>query len=195
MGTGQQGLSLADVKTIMDMAKGEKGTDPQLTAILSRLNDRLDTIERERKHVDEKPRSWVVVNADGTVQRINSDEPIVIRPPAPANTGKSIEEIKEENRHAEVLEAQKTEREYKEKIAGVVAELPERIGAGLGGRMLEQEESSAPAARTSSVQLEHLKCTGEIEGKPCGFDIPIPPGATTKITCPKCGTIYERESK
>ena len=192
---GQQGLNIGDIKTIMDMMKGQNSTDPQLTATLNRLNDRLENIERERKPADEKPRSWVIVNADGTVQRINSDEPIVIRPPVPANTGKSIEEIKEENRHAEVLEAQKTEREYKEKIAGVVAELPERIGAGLGGRMLEQEESSGPAAKTSTVQLEHWKCKAEIEGKPCGFDILIPPGATTEITCPKCGTIYGREPK
>jgi predicted RNA-binding Zn-ribbon protein involved in translation (DUF1610 family) len=195
---GQQGLTMADVKTIFDLAKSEKGTDSDLKEILHKMDDRLTRIE-QAKPAEKPPRTWVVVQPDGTVKHIESDEPIVIQPQAP-NTGKSVEQIKEENRHQERVEEIKNEKEYKQSIAGTLAELPERIGAGLGGRMLDAMEpaetatakavqsSTAKPAAASSSSMERIKCTAE----GCGFDIPYPPEAT-KVTCPKCGSIYGRE--
>lgn len=111
------------------------------------------------------------------------------------NVGKSIEETKEENRHAEEVEKQKAERDYNDKKVSILADLPDRISSGLAGRILESEGTTPAAARTQSTQMEYMKCTGENDGKPCDFNIPIPPGAGTKIQCPKCGAVYERKLK
>ena len=195
---GQQGLQLSDIKTIMEMVNSGKGTDPNLTIILNKMNERLDSIEQNRRPVEAKPAKGYVYRQDATgawkKEELEPGETLLI-PTAQVTTGKSIEEIKEENRHAEELEKMKADKDYKEKIAGVVAELPERIGAGLAGRVMDQEEAAAPAARTMSTKMEYFKCKGDLEGKVCGYDIPIPPGATLQVTCPKCGTIYSREEK
>ena len=195
VGSGQQGLQLSDIKTIMEMMKGEKGSDPELKALLVRMDERLARVEDARRPAEKEPQTWVVVNPDGTVQRLRSDEPIVVKPPAPPVTGESVEFIKEKNRHDEEILKIDNDKAYKNQIASTLAELPERIGAGLSSRMLEQEGGPAPAEKTTSTKMEYLHCTGEVEGKPCDFNIPIPPNAGTQIECPRCHTIYGRDKK
>jgi hypothetical protein len=192
---GQQGLQLSDIKTIMEMMKGEKGSDPELKQLLLKMDERLARVEGERRPVEREPQTWVVVNPDGSVQRLQSNEPIVIKPPVPAASGESVEMVKEKNRHDEELQKIENDKAYKNQIASTLAELPERIGSGLAGRMMEQEGGGAPAEKSTSTRMEYLACTGEVEGKPCGFNIPIPPNAGTQIECPRCHTIYGRDKK
>jgi len=99
--------------------------------------------------------------------------------PQPTEGG-SLEVTKETHRHDEKMEEIRTERAYKDKLGEVMSELPERIGRGLAGQIIEGEE-----AGRSSGELQYIICTEE----DCGTKIPITPGAS-QSTCPKCGTVY-----
>ena len=121
--------------------------------------------------------------------------------PGAVNPGEPIELTKLKLAHEEKMEELKTDKEHKEKTDALLAELPERISAGIAGQMQESaEEETTSAALTTSTKMEYRKCqsinpeTGKDEG--CGFDIPVPPGAL-QIQCPnpKCKLIYGREEK
>jgi len=187
-GGGQQGLTMADVVQIFTLAKGEKGTDPELKAILAALTDKVKTIEVALANVGkEEPKKAWVIHPDGTKEEIKAGEPIVIKPPV-ANTGETVEQLKEKNRHEEALATISNDKDYKEKVANTLASLPEKIGAGLAASIQDAEQPPNPATRKASDAIAYLKC----ETENCGYSIPYPLTAT-KIVCPKCRAIYERK--
>lgn len=94
--------------------------------------------------------------------------------------GASLEVTKENHRHQEKIEEIQTDRAYKEKLGEVISELPERIGRGLAGQIMEGEETEG-----GKGSLDYIICSEE----GCGTKIPITSGAS-QATCPKCGTIY-----
>jgi len=104
--------------------------------------------------------------------------------PPPSGTGDSLEVVKEQNRHDEKMEEIKDEKEYKESITEIAAEIPERIGKGIASRV-EKEKGSDDGGG-----LDHMLCTE----KGCGTKIFYTPESKT-ITCPKCSMVYEREEK
>jgi hypothetical protein len=187
-GGQQQGLTMADVVQIFTLAKGEKGTAPELTAILNKLTDKVSELENKVAAAShQEPKKAWIIHPDGTKEEIQTGEPIVIRPLAVA-TGENIELLKEQNRHAEEVEKIKGEKDYKEKVANTLASLPEKIGAGLASSIADAEQPPAPARKTSDA-IAYLKC----ESENCGYSIPYPKTAT-KIVCPKCRAIYERKN-
>lgn len=187
-GGGQQGLTMADVVQIFTLAKGEKGTDPELKLILAALTEKVKTIEGALANAShQEPRTAWVIHPDGTKEEIKPGEPVVIKPPA-ANTGLSVEELKEKNRHEEALATIGNDKDYKDKVATTLASLPEKIGAGLAASIADAEQPPAPAKKTSDA-IAYLKC----ETENCGYSIPYPKTAT-KIVCPKCRAIYERKN-
>lgn len=97
-----------------------------------------------------------------------------------SNEGTSLEQTRETHRYNERMEELKTDRSYKEKLGDAISELPERVGRGLAGQIMEGAEASG-----SSGEVAYIICTEE----GCGTKIPITPGAP-QATCPKCGTIY-----
>ena len=106
----------------------------------------------------------------------------IILPPPPRE-GKSVEELKEENRHAEEKERIDNEKTYKTNIANTLASIPEKIGRGLAGSIVEAGNKGAinPVADTvaRTAAQEDFKCPD------CGNVFKIPEGAE-KITCPYC---------
>jgi hypothetical protein len=189
-GGQQQGITFDNVLSIFKMAKEEKGTAPELTAILNKLTDKVSELENKVAAAGhQEPKKAWVVHPDGTKEEIQPGEPIIIKQPAPA-TGENIEFTKEQNRHAEEVEKIKNEKDYKDKIAGTVASLPEKIGAGLAASLVDAEQPPGrSAARTAPADstIKHLKC--EVEG--CGYDIPYAANAL-EVTCPKCKMVYQR---
>jgi len=186
-GGGPQGLTMSDVVQIFTLAKGEKGTDPELKLILAALTDKVKTIETALANVghQEAKKAWVI-HPDGTKEEIQPGEPIVIKPLVQA-TGENIELLKEQNRHAEEVEKIKGDKDYKEKVANTLASLPERIGAGLASNLVDAEQPPPSAAKKTSEGIAYLKC----ESENCGYNIPYPL-TSTKVVCPKCRAIYER---
>lgn len=105
--------------------------------------------------------------------------------PPPSASGESLEVVKEKNRHNEAMETIKDEREYKDNITEIAGSIPEKIGEGIASR-----HKKGGAAADSGGGLDHMICTE----KDCGTPIFYTPESKT-ITCPKCGTVYDREEK
>lgn len=190
-GGQQQGLTMQDVVQIFNLAKAEKGTSSELTTILNRLTDKVSELDAK---INNPPatgnrKTWVI-HPDGTKEEIEAGEPIVLKVPAPTNTSRSIDEVKEENRHKEKMEEIQTERDYKQKTTEFLSGLPSKIGAGLAGSLIDAEKPpEVPAGKGTTASVQYIKC--ETEG--CGYSIPFAPTAT-KIICPKCRAIYERQT-
>jgi predicted RNA-binding Zn-ribbon protein involved in translation (DUF1610 family) len=197
---GQQGLTMADVTSIFQLAKTEKGTDPELKAILARMDERLANVEKERNNVPKEAPKAKIYRFEGgkwIKEELEPGEAMMIPPPPPGNTGKSVDEIKEEHRHEEEMAKLNETKEYHQSIAGTMSDIVPRIGAGIAASMKEGgEEGSENAPPAASKKMEYYHCTGKLpdSDKDCGYNIPVPPTAL-KITCPKCGTIYGRETK
>ncbi len=190
VGGQPQGLTMQDIVQIFNLAKAEKGTNPELTAILTKLTDKVSELEARVNNPQTQPqkKTWII-HPDGTKEEVEAGEPVVLRAPQNNNTGATIDEIREKNRHDERMAEITNDKNYKEKVADTLAGLPEKIGAGLAGSLVDADKPAggqpAPAA-SSSVQ--YIKC----ETENCGYNIPYAP-SSTKIVCPKCRTIYERK--
>lgn len=105
------------------------------------------------------------------------------------NTKRTMEEIKEENRHNEEMIRLKQEQEHKEKLVNIATDIPKRIGESIAERMrdgesLDGEQPDSPPSERKT--LEKLKC------EDCGTDIYVP-FDTIHVSCPKCGSKYDRE--
>ncbi len=189
-----QGLTIKDIKDIFEMAKSEKGTDKELSEILKRMDDRLAAVERAASQPKTLPKSHVYRQDEKGIwvkEELEPGEAMIVPPAVQPNGGKSIEELKEEHRHAEVMARQKADQDYKEKVATTLSEIPERIGAGLAGQFHEAEQPAPTAPRAApTVNLMKFKCPDTA----CSFEFQVPEN-TLSITCPKCGSIWEREKK
>lgn len=101
--------------------------------------------------------------------------------------GEPLEVIKEKHHHEERMNELSADREYKQSMADIAGSIPERVGHGMASQFTEGEKE--PSGSSSGSELEYLTC--QEEG--CGFRIPVPPNASSQITCPKCGSIYTRK--
>lgn len=103
-----------------------------------------------------------------------------------ASTGDPLDVVQERNRHDEAMEGLKTEKEYKEKLGDTLADLPERVGRGLGGQIMEGEGSKGGGSGGrggGGGGLDIIDCE-------CGRKIRVAPGADS-VTC-ECGIIYNK---
>lgn len=185
-----QGMTFNDIKEIFKMGQEASKTDPTIAAILDKLTSKVQALEDRKPPEAPARKSYIFLKADGTVEEIAADRPLILEPKPASSEGKPLEEIKEENRHAEKMAELTTEKDYKTKVANTLAELPERIGRGIAGQIAEQGEEEKGGAAASS--MEYLTCTNTEKG--CNYSIPYPPDAI-QIRCPKCGMVYKRETK
>lgn len=195
----QQGLTFENFLAMMDRMKGDKGTDPTLTRLIEKMDDRLAALERGNNGAKEVPKAKIYRFEEGKwiKEELEPGEAMMIPPPPPSNTGKTVAEIAEEHRHEEEMVRLNETKEYHQSIAGTMSDIVPRIGAGIAASMREGgEEGSTDTPPAASKKMEYYKCTGKLpdSDKDCGYNIPVPPTAL-KITCPKCGTIYGRETK
>lgn len=179
-----QGLTLADVKEIFAMAS-ERKEPVELKEILNHLTDEVKSLkERTNQPVD-----WVAFGrqqAEMTkVYYETLKEAGIIKEPESRVTyqGEPLEVVKEKNRHDERMQEIMADREYKQDITRIASEIPERIGRGIAGQFSEEGGSGSGGGKG----LEYTICTE----KGCGTKIYFTPESKT-ITCPKCGTVYDR---
>jgi len=103
--------------------------------------------------------------------------------------GKDLEVVREENRHSEKMEEIKSDRDYKEDIASIAAEIPERIGQGIADRYGKGGGGDGGGrGRGGGGSLSSITCTK----KGCGTKIYITPETGDEIVCPECGMIYQK---
>ena len=190
LGGGNQGLTIDNVLTLVDRMNTNKASS-ELESIIKEMRDEIKNLRNAPKVEKVDPAEAQASQLDSLSKLVDSlvKLGVVQRPGSEAvATGKPLEVVKEENRHAEKMEELTTESKYKNKVAETLAELPERIGRGIAGQIADQGEEQKEVPRTSS--MEHFACPNE----KCGYNIVFPPGTVT-ITCPKCGSVYERKAK
>lgn len=185
-GGAPQGLTISDVKDIMGMATEGKGTSElketleKLTAKIESLGSAkpLDPLSLARQQAESIRATYTALQEMGIIK-----EPAVV-----TEKGEALEVVRERNRHEERMEGIKADREYKRSITDIAATIPESMGKGLAGQF--GEEGAPGGGNSGSGELDYFQCVEE----GCGFRIPIPPNAGRQITCPKCGTVYKRET-
>ena len=198
-GAPPQGITFADMMSFAKMMQENNRADPTLTALLTKLTEKVEAVEKiaaARPAAEPVKRSAFIIKADGNLEEVSLDRPILLEPKPSAIDGKPIEVVKEENRHLEKMEELKTDKEHKKSIADTLASIPEKIGRGLAGQALGEEEEVEPGsgAVAKIADQEHFKC------EQCGTEFMIPVDALT-ITCPNCTqadgspTVYTRTKK
>lgn len=188
-----QGMTFTDMKEIFKMGQEANRSDPNITVILSKLTDKIQVLEEKVSAPPQRNSIWVV-KPDGTAEEVEPGKPIVIQPPPPpaaaANTGDSIEVVRERNRHDEKLEEIKIDKEHKQAIADTLRSIPDALAGGLADYAASRQGGGLPATRPVPKTAEaaqsgqqYYNCTE------CHTPIPIKPGEH-EIACPKCKTVF-----
>lgn len=184
-----QGITFNDMKEIFKMGQESNRTDPAIAAILEKLSQKITDIESRNARPDPPTKlNYILVKADGTIQEVESGKPILLEPKLA--TGQSIEVVKEQNRHDEKMEELKTDRDFKEKLGEVVEEIPVNLGKGWAA---ENALKTHPEASTSSSVGKESVNSFQCKNPKCKATIFVPPDIPPRITCAKCGTVYQSE--
>ncbi len=190
------GISFTDMKELFKMGQESNKTDSTLTDILKKLTDKIDTVERiAASRPPAEKRTAFIVGQDGSLQEVPLDRPILLQT-KPIDAGvKTIEMLKEENRHAEEIQRLSIDKEHKNSIAQTLASIPEKIGKGLASQVMEDGGGEETVAISSGrTEMESFQCPE------CKTEFSIPAGAL-QITCPNCKqadgspTVYKRDKK
>lgn len=118
---------------------------------------------------------------------------VVVDPKNVSNGEKTIEQIKEENRHNEEMARLNAEKANKERMADIWSNIPKDVGRAIGqhiengGSLNGEKVEDIAVADNKDDILEEYKCE-------CGQKIIYPPEAKI-IVCPKCGNKYAREQQ
>lgn len=180
-----QATSITELITALktlDELRGDRGGE--LKEVLEKLTAQVQALGN-RPPADPIAMAQQQAQAISTTYEALKNLGIIKEPVTTTAEGKSLDVVKEENRHAERMEEVKAESKYKEKLGDTVANLPERIGRGIGGQIIEGEETSKGGGGGGG--LDYFTCTEE----GCGAKVPITPGVA-EATCPKCKAIYAR---
>jgi len=192
-----QGMTVADALKIVDMVV-ERKKEGELRGTIERLEKQVENLSQEIKA---GPKAQLPANpAEGLRQQAQAFKGLIdalkevgvpIGESGGAGTGKTVEQMKEEHRHAETMEKIKGDNKYHEEIVTLAGDTVERVGRGMAHQFLEQGEGeSAEREPAGGGELESFTCTKE----DCGQQIFSPPGAT-HMTCPKCKEVYTRKKK
>lgn len=190
--TPAQGMGFDEVMKMVTFIVGKKEAD-ELKVIIASLDKKIDEMVKNPPHKDEPPKSIDPVTfakqQAETLRLYHAtlDEMGLIPKPEPRTSdGKSLDVVKEEHRHDERMDEIKSEREYKQELTKIAADIPERIGRGVGSQLTEGSSGSGGGGGG----LEYLTC--QEEG--CGIKIYITPETGSQVECPKCGSIYSRKA-
>lgn len=191
-----QGMSFTDMMAFYKIVQESSRTDPAIAAILDKLAQKLTDIETRIQHRDPPAKASVlVVKADGSVEEVEAGKPIVIQPKADTS-GKPLEVVREENRHAEKMEEIKTEKEFKESVSQTLASVPESFAAGLGALASTQHPGARQQTPPGTQEGQRDNLQQQWNCKDCHTPIYFRLGET-RIICPnpKCRAIWELPQK
>lgn len=185
--TVTQGMTLKDVKEIIDMTT-EKKEASELRVLIASLDKKIDDFVKggggKGASVPIDTATFAKQQADSVIAWHKALQEITPKAPPASVAGEPLVVVQEKNRHEEKMEEIKVEREYKESISTTLGEIPERIGYGYAARVREEGEGSSG----DSGGLEYIMCTNE----GCNTKIYITPDTGDQVTCPKCQMVYQR---
>ncbi len=186
-GVPAQGLTFKDMKEMFEMLLGKK-EEGELKTIIADLQREVREL---RTHPPETakpldPIAFAGQQAAITKAYIEALRALGLYPEGGVKTGdgKTLEVVKEENRHAEKMEELKTDKWYKEQLADTLGGLPEQIGEGIAGRIQAHE-----GGRGGEEGQEYVEC------EDCHTKVPIFDKTSNKIECPKCHAIYTKKAE
>ena len=183
-GGANQGLTLADVLTLVDRMNQNK-PDSELTEMLKSMREEI----RSQRNSNPAPLD-PIQQAENTVALVRRlKEAGIISEPAQAASGESIEVVKEKHRHAEKMEEIQTDRGFKEKLAAAVEDIPISLGKGLGAERASRQERGGHLSSSSEKEsVSSFQC----KNPDCKATIFIPPNPPSQLKCAKCGMVYEQ---
>ena len=185
-----------------------KGSDPELKALLQKLTDNnttqqneqlktlvtsVQTMAEEIKKIklgegsggDTKKRGKVIViDQDKKIHEYEDGQPIIVE--HNAATEKPLEMIHEENRHAEEMAKVNEQEKFHKDIVGTPQDAMVNIGEGLARNAERQAaDGEGEGAVVKKAKGESIKCPD------CKNEIPIFPETASPVECPNCGqTLY-----
>jgi hypothetical protein len=111
------------------------------------------------------------------------------------NKGESLEAMKIRLSHEEKMAAINERRKYHEEMTNIAASIPDRIGRGAASQVRENIVARRDDGNGKD-ELETLTCGSKMQdGTTCGATIYITPETRTRVKCPKCNSMYERDPK
>ena len=187
-GGTNQGLTLTDVLALVDRMNQNK-PNSELLEILKLMREEIRTIKSTPPPVPLDPLAQIEQTVE-TVKRLKGIG-IFPEPPPPTVEGEPLEVVKEKNRHAEKMEEIKTERDYKEKLVGVVEEIPVSLGKGWAAETASRSRQGGPSP--SSSPDKESGSSFQCHNPNCKATIFVPPDIPPRIKCPnpECGMIYQ----
>ncbi len=181
-GTQQQGLTIADLTSIINLINQNK-PDDDLKAILKSLTDEVKTLKAS-SNVPVDPVTYAKQQMESIKTIISlMTESGLVKLPGGGGEGVSLDVVKEQNRHGEKMEEIKIERDYKTGMVDAVGNIIEDVGRGASSQILQRKE--VPREKTGGV-LETFEC------QQCKATIYITPETGDRVKCAKCGKEYER---
>lgn len=185
------GMGFDDVVKIiklMDSRDGSSKTD----AAIERLERKIEQLDKRKDNKSDEPidpMTYMMKQAEVVSgwRKTLLEMGVVVDPGAVRHDtkGESIESIKERHRHDEKMEELKSEREYHARMTEIAGSIPERIGRGLGSQIRKGNSTSSNS--NGKDELERFPCAD------CGTMIYITPETQTRVKCPKCNMIFERD--
>ena len=145
---------------------------------------------RQPEQVKVRTRIYLPDNAGKWIPQEFSSDDTIILPPAPIadKGGKTIEEIREENRHAEKLAELGIENTRKDENRKMLSESVATVISAVSSLATSKVAGGSPASPVaSSPDLGSMNC------ETCKKDFNFTLGAT-HITCPHCGSKYTDSS-
>ncbi len=182
-GGGQQGLTINDIKTIVDMVKGSGGLDPQVAEVIRSLKEKVDSLKPAGNNAPVNPIDAAMTGVKAINDLVNSfvEAGLVVRP-GNGHEGESIDEIREKNRHDERMVELDNDKDYKSNMADIASQIPERIGRGLAADMRHRGGQGGGKGGV----LDSFPC------EKCGAKILVTPETGNRVKCGNCGMVYER---
>ncbi len=190
-GGGNQGLTLTDVLALVDRMNSSRANS-EIESIIREMRDEIKAIKNTPPAARVDPVAAQTSQLEGLGNLITALEKLgVVQRPGTAAAvaaGEPIEVVREKNRHEEKLAEIEIDKNHKEQVGNLLAELPERIGAGVAGQLLSGGDKP-PVAQTAQAETFNCPHKDEATGKVCGTVILVPQGAV-KVECPTCHTMY-----
>lgn len=186
MGGTQQGLTIADLTSIINLINQNKPDD----GVVELLKTMKEEIKQALKPTSSLDPLQQIEQSVSLVKRLKDVG--IFSSPTPTVSGESLEVVKERNRHDEKMEEISTDRDYKEKLVAVVEEIPVSLGKGWAAESASRQGQGGPPSSTPEKQsVSSFQC----HNPNCKATIFIPPNPPPQLKCAKCGMIYQQQEQ
>jgi len=183
--TAPPATSITELVSALKALDDLRGSDKGLTELKASFDNLAQAVKQGNTSQPLDPISFAKQQAEAVVAWQKALQELT-PPSVTSTTGEPLENVRERNRHEERMKEVESESDYKKKLGETVAEIPERIGRGLGGQILEGRGEDSGGGGGGG--LESIACE-------CGQKIYITPETGPQVVCPKCDSIFTRKGE